>query len=227
METEHKNKELNKFNQKRKHNFKPLSASIIASVLLAMNPNYKVLAEDNKENDDLLKIKALHEDYHSLLKNATESETETQEENEEEASEDEAVDLISDNEEIQMIKTNLLLAIEKVESSEYANQLQADNLTVEKLDQIFESLITDLINQEEAEAAKNVDDDLEDSTDLEEPEQEETEDTEEDTTDLEDTEDSEEEASEDSTELEEPEQEETEDAEENSTDLEDTEDSEE
>ena len=42
-----------------------------------MNPNYKVLAEDN-ENEDLLKIKALHEDYHSLLNNATGAEIDSQ-----------------------------------------------------------------------------------------------------------------------------------------------------
>ena len=188
MEAGHKSNDLKKFTHKRKHSYIPLSASIIASVLLAMNPNYKVLAEDNEESEDLLKIKALHEDYHSLLNNATASETEVQEENEEDL-EAEAVET-SDSEEIQMIKNNLLLAIEKVGSPEYAGQLQATDLTVDELDQIFESLIADLLAKEEAEEKVNAaeddsaEEDFEDSaaeeeTDLEDSAEEEIEEVEE------------------------------------------------
>src|SRR5690625_1188269 len=180
MEAEQNSKDLNKFTQKRKHSYIPLSASIIASILLAMNPNYKVLAEDNEENEDLLKIKALHEDYHSLLNNATETEIDSQEENDIESQESESEsdidNLVSDNEEIQMIKNNLLLAIEKAGSPEYAYQLQADNLTVEELDLIFETLITELITKEEAEESTDSEEELaqeetenvEESTDSEE-----------------------------------------------------------
>src|SRR5690625_4938798 len=52
-----------------------------------------------------------------------------------------------------MIKDTLMLAIEKAGSIEYAQQIQAENLTIDELDQIFEALITDLIAKEEAEAA--------------------------------------------------------------------------
>src|SRR5699024_5814101 len=101
---------------------------------------------------------------------------ETDIESQEYESESEIDNLVSDNEEIQMIKNNLLLAIEKAGSPEYAYQLQADNLTVEELDLIFETLITELITKEEAEESTDSEEELaqeetenvEESTDSEE-----------------------------------------------------------
>src|SRR5690625_2583209 len=206
MEAEQNSKDLNKFTQKRKHSYIPLSASIIASILLAMNPNYKVLAEDNEENEDLLKIKALHEDYHSLLNNATETEIDSQEEtdieSQESESESEIDNLVSDNEEIQMIKNNLLLAIEKAGSPEYAYQLQADNLTVEELDLIFETLITELITKEEAEESTDSEEELaqEETEDVEESTDSEEELAQEEIEDVEESTDSEEELAQEETE---------------------------
>src|SRR5699024_5733448 len=151
------------------YKFIPLSASLIASVLFAVNPEYNVVAEDIEENDHLLEIKALHEEYHSLLndvkntdeivtKDSSEEaiEEETDEITEEGTTESETPDvsdestLVADFDEINEVKILLLHAIEKAGSIDYAQQLQAEDLTIEELDQIFERLIVESIENNDA-----------------------------------------------------------------------------
>src|SRR5690625_4743728 len=154
MEADQMINSIQKTTRKKKNSYIPLSASVIASVLLAMNPNYKVLAEDVEEDNELQNLKSLHEEYHSLLNTTIETEDEIETIDEMPTEEKtENSDLVSENEELKMIKDTLMLAIEKAGSIEYAQQIQAENLTIDELDQIFEALITDLIAKEEAEAA--------------------------------------------------------------------------
>ncbi len=169
----------------KKYKFIPLSASLIASVLFAVNPEYSVVAEDIEENDHLLEIKALHEEYHSLLndvKNTDEvvtedsSEAETDEISEEGTTESETSEiseentLVADFDEINEVKRLLLHAIEKAGSIDYAQQLQADGLTIEELDQIFERLIVESIENNDVEDAASDEGAVEDDEQLPEGE---------------------------------------------------------
>ncbi len=157
----------------KKYKFIPLSASLIASVLFAVNPEYNVVAEDIEENDHLLEIKALHEEYHSLLNDVKNTDEIVTEDSSEEAIEEETDEipeegttesetpevsdestLVADFDEINEVKILLLHAIEKAGSIDYAQQLQAEDLTIEELDQIFERLIVESIeNNDAADAA--------------------------------------------------------------------------
>ena len=137
--------------------FKPLSASLIASILFAISPEDVVVAEETEETDNNLKIKALHEEYHSLLNEVEESAAETEESSEnvavEEATEEEATEeaeerLVSEFDEINEVKRLLLHAIEKADTTAYATELNASDLTIDELDEIFEQLIIENVNNE-------------------------------------------------------------------------------
>ena len=124
----------------RKHTYMPLSASIIASLLFALNPNQKVLAENIEEENQLLELKTIHEEYHSLLNSVSESDENV--EDNIELNENQA-------EELAIIKENLLLAIKNAGSPEIAEQIEGTQLTVEEIDQVFEDLVAYLVEQED------------------------------------------------------------------------------
>ncbi|HLR92741.1 MAG TPA: LysM peptidoglycan-binding domain-containing protein, partial [Atopostipes sp.] len=156
MEANHQMKR-NENKRNKKNGYIPLSASLIASILLAMNPNQNALAQEIEEEDELLQLKALHEEYHSLLNSNTEQPSEITSEFQEVSEEDTVVEdenvkndvLVKENEEISLLKDTLLLAIEKTGNVEFAEQLKASDLTVDELDVIFEEMIVNLINEDE------------------------------------------------------------------------------
>lgn len=172
-------KKLSVHNPKRRR-FIPFSAGIIASVLLAVSPKNTVIAEDTDENKQLQEIKSLHEEYHSLLntvekpdvadneeESTLDEETEEAVEVEEKEATTEATEntLVSDFDEIEEVKRLLLGAIEKADSTEYARQLQADDLTIDELDQIFENLIIESIENADADDMVSEKEDVSDTTD--------------------------------------------------------------
>src|SRR5690625_4407666 len=115
IEVDHQMK-LNENKHNKKNGYIPLSASLIASILLAMNPNQNALAQEIEEDDELLQLKALYEEYHSLLNSNTEQPSEITSEFQEVSEEDTVVEdenvkndvLVKENEEISLLKDTLL-----------------------------------------------------------------------------------------------------------------------
>ena len=149
-----------------KKTYLPLSASLIAGFLLAAGPKQAVVAQEVQENTTLSEIKALHTQYHSLL-----SENQVEETTEETQEEPES-SFVNDSEELNQIKQLLLATIEKVGSTEFVEQLQVENLTIEDLNVIFERLTSEVALTEEV-VAEETEEVLEDAVQEEEIVQEE------------------------------------------------------
>ena len=142
---------LTDLNKKKSH--LPLSASLIASLLLAAGPKQNVLAQEIEENSTSSDLKTLHNEYHSLL-----SDYQTQDETDHL--------FINDSEELNRIKQSLIDTIQNAGYSEVANQLQVENLTIEDLTEIFERLTSEVASTEEIE-----NDEIEEVEDIEETEE--------------------------------------------------------
>lgn len=162
METEKKTR--NSEFSKRKNNYIPLSASVIASLLFALNPNQKVSAEDIEEDNQLSDLKSVYEEYHTLLTIISESEDDQEESTEQETNEE-----LIDNDEFDFIKENLLQAIKNAGSPEIVEQIENKQLTVEEIDQIFEDLVAYLVEQDETANSQPEDIEAEEVTDSDIP----------------------------------------------------------
>lgn len=130
----------------RPNHYRNLSipAGIITSLLLTFVPNTTVLAEENTTNIEKETFQLLYDEFHTLI--------ETLEQTKEETTENQSVDspqLVSENEDLQLIKDNLLAAVEKISSADFADRLSAASLTIEELDLIFDEAVTKIIEAEE------------------------------------------------------------------------------
>lgn len=126
----------------KKYRYITIPASIVASILLTTNP-YVALADTNTELTEIEKeaIQQLYDEFHLLI----ESNTPSEEELEGTESADSLPQLIEDTEEIRLIKNNLLNAFENIGNQELTDKLGASDLTVEQLDQIFEEVVSLLV----------------------------------------------------------------------------------
>ena len=128
---------------KKRRSHLPLSASLIASLLLAAGPKQNVVAQEVEENSTLSDIKTLHNEYHSLLSNYD------SQDKAEETQEDSEGLFIKDSEELNRVKQSLISTIENAGYSEVAEQLQVENLTIDDLNEIFERLTSEVAVAEE------------------------------------------------------------------------------
>ena len=134
---------------KKRRSHLPLSASLIASLLLAAGPKQNVVAQEVEENSTLSDIKTLHNEYHSLLSNYD------SQDKAEETQEDSEGLFIKDSEELNRVKQSLISTIENAGYSEVAEQLQVENLTIDDLNEIFERLTSEVAVAEEISTEDN------------------------------------------------------------------------
>lgn len=133
----------------------PWSATLIASVLLAVGPKEHVLAQEITEEYAEIEIKNIFEKYHSLLNQMDQA---VGEQDEIEGA-TEAVHELS-VEEVQKIQGQLVLFVEREGDSALAEQLQEEVTTIGELEGLLNRLFEAPVTEEVDEVAEVIEDSL-------------------------------------------------------------------
>jgi flagellum-specific peptidoglycan hydrolase FlgJ len=138
------------------HSLMPVSAGVIASILIALNPSETVIASEDVTDETIVEIESLHGAVHSFLSELENQVGKEEEGLEEKETEDEVstAPLVSEYDEMTSIKNILLKAISHVETDEYAAGLSAEDLTIPELEEILNELVIKVVEKEESIASE-------------------------------------------------------------------------
>lgn len=122
----------------------PLSATLLASVLLALSPKEHVLAQEIEDEHAEIESKYLYEKYHSLLNGLDQ-------ENEEQADEELELNEELSTAEVKAVQEQLILFIENKGDLALAEKMKVEVSTINELEELVNSLFETPATTDEAE----------------------------------------------------------------------------
>lgn len=127
----------------------PLSATLLAGVLLALTPKEHVLAQEKESDHTEIENKSLFEKYHSLL-------NEMNQENGEQAPQDSESSGELSSTKLKAIQDQLILFIENEGDPILAEKMKVEVATISELEELVNSLIEPPVVKEETKATEEL-----------------------------------------------------------------------